>query len=213
MKPMQTYDVLRDAFNFFNAELFNGELSDCLIILHRHRNAYGYFCADRMAEANGQIDGTKNPVKAKVHEIALNPQHIRSRKAIETFSTLVHEMVHQRQQEHGKPPKGAYHNKQWAAMMKDAGLYPSDTAAPGGAETGRYVSHYIVKGGVYETAFAKFVKSRDLTLFGDLPFAQKAKAKTSKHKFECPDCGQCCWGKETGKFVCGECEVDMELAD
>jgi hypothetical protein len=211
MKPMDTYDVLRDAFKFFNKELFNNSLADCLIILHRHRNAYGYFCADRMAETASDSSGKKAPVK--VHEIALNPQHIRGRKARDTFSTLVHEMVHQLQQEHGKPPKGAYHNKQWAAMMKDVGLHPSDTAAPGGAETGRYVSHYIVKGGRYDIAFEKFVKSRDLTLFGDLPFTAAAKAKTSKHKFECPECRQCCWGKETGKFICGECNEEMELAD
>lgn len=213
MKPMDTYTVLDDAFNFFNKELFKGTLSHALIILHRHRNAYGYFCADRMAMANGQIDGTKNPVKNKVHEIALNPQHIRTRKAKDTFSTLVHEMVHQLQQEHGKPPKGAYHNKQWAAMMKEVGLYPSDTAAPGGAETGRYVSHYIVKGGLFDIAFEKFAAKHDLTLFGDLPFAKKEKTKTSKHKFECPECQQCCWGKATGSFICGECEEVMELAE
>lgn len=204
MTPMQTYDDLRDAFAFFNDELFRGRLSPCLILLHRHRNAYGYFCADRMAAAGN---------KTKIHEIALNPQHIRERSAKDTFATLVHEMVHQEQQEHGKPPKGAYHNKQWAAWMKEVGLYPSDTAKPGGRETGRYVSHYVVEGGAFDTAFAMFAKNRNLALFGDLPTSKKEKSKTSKYKFECPECGQNAWAKATAVLTCGECETPMECVD
>jgi predicted SprT family Zn-dependent metalloprotease len=204
MKPMQTYDTLRDAFNFFNAELFGNKLSDPLILLHRHRNAYGYFCADRF--------GTKGE-KTKIHEIALNPQHIRERNPKETFSTLVHEMAHQQQQEHGKPPKGAYHNKQWAAFMKAVGLHPSDTAKPGGKETGRFVSHFIVENGPFDIAFDKFAKKHDLALFGDLPMALKQKVKTSKFKFECPECGQNAWAKATASLICGECETAMDCMD
>lgn len=203
MRPMETYDVLREAFNFFNAELFNNKLSESLILLHRHRNAYGYFCADRMAQ-NGSKD--------TIHEIALNPQHIRERKARDTFSTLAHEMVHQLQQEHGTPPKNAYHNKQWAAMMHKIGLHPSDTGQPGGAETGRYVSHYIVTDGNFDKAFADFANTRNLSLFGDLPTAKKQKGKTSKFKFQCPDCEQNAWGKACANLICGDCEVKMVAA-
>lgn len=201
MKPMETYDVLRAAFNFFNRELFNNKLSDSLILLHRHRHAFGYFCADRFA---------RNGSKTTVHEIALNPSHIRERKAKDTFGTLAHEMVHQLQQEHGKPPKNAYHNKQWAAMMKEIGLYPSDTGKPGGHETGRYVSHYIVKEGKFDVAFTKFQVKHDLTLFGDIITAsKKEKGKTSKFKFVCPHCGQNAWAKITASLICGECEKTM----
>lgn len=207
MKPMQTYDVLRDAFAFFNTTLFEDRLSPCMILLHRHRNAYGYFCADRMA-AHGD--------KTKVHEIALNPEHIRQRSAKDTFATLVHEMVHQEQQKYGKPPKGAYHNKQWAAFMKRVGLQPSDTAKPGGKETGRYVSHYVVEGGLFDNTFKAFSAARakdGFALFGDLPVSKKEKSKTSKYKFECPECGQNAWAKATATLVCGECETPMEGVD
>jgi hypothetical protein len=203
MKPMETYDVLREAFKHFNFYLFDGELSECLILLHRHRNAYGYFWADRFAQ-NGN--------KTTVHEIALNPQHIRERTPRETFSTLVHEMVHQLQQEHGTPPKNAYHNRQWAAMMKQIGLHPSDTGKPGGAETGRYVSHYIVKGGAFEQAFEIFEKTYNMKLFGDLPAAKREKGKTSKFKFACPECGQNAWAKITATLVCGDCDREMDRA-
>jgi predicted SprT family Zn-dependent metalloprotease len=201
MKPMETYDILRDAFSFFNKELFEGKLSDSLILLHRHRSAYGYFCADRFA-TNGS--------KTKVHEIALNPSHIRERKPKDTFGTLVHEMVHQLQQEHGKPPKNAYHNKQWAAMMKQIGLQPDDG---NGNETGRYVSHKIVKGGRFDVAYEKFQENYDMKLFGDIITAsKKEKGKTSKFKFVCPECGQNAWAKVTAKLICGDCEEVMEEA-
>lgn len=204
MTPMQTYDVLKEAFEYFNAELFQGRLAEPLITLHRHKNAYGYFCAERFAQTGSKL---------LVHEIALNPQHIRQRRPIETFGTLVHEMVHQEQEQHGTPPKGAYHNKQWAAWMKRVGLHPSDTAEPGGKETGRYVSHYVVKFGRFDTAFEKFQAHRDLSLFGDLPVLKKEKAKTSKFKFECPECGQNAWAKATALLSCGECAVSMDCVD
>jgi predicted SprT family Zn-dependent metalloprotease len=210
MTPMQTYDILKAAFDFFNAELFEGRLAEPLITLHRHRSAYGYFCADRFAQAES-FDDVKEV--SRVHEIALNPQHIRSRSPFQTFATLVHEMVHQEQQEYGTPPKGPYHNKQWAAWMKRVGLQPSDTAEPGGKETGRYVSHFVMKFGRFDTAFEKFQAGRDLSLFGDLPVMQKEKAKTSKFKFECPGCGQNAWAKATAILSCGECALSMECVD
>jgi predicted SprT family Zn-dependent metalloprotease len=201
MKPMETYVVLHDAFTFFNKELFDSKLSDSLILLHRHRSAYGYFCADRFA-ANGS--------KTTVHEIALNPSHIRERKPKDTFGTLVHEMVHQLQQEHGKPPKNAYHNKQWAAMMKQIGLQPDDGE---GNETGRYVSHKIVRGGRFDVAYEKFQENYDMKLFGDIITAsKKEKGKTSKFKFVCPECGQNAWAKITAKLNCRDCNLEMEEA-
>jgi predicted SprT family Zn-dependent metalloprotease len=198
MTPMDTYDVLRAAFNYFNKELFHMKLSESLILLHRHRSAYGYFCADRFA-ANGS--------KTKVHEIALNPSHIRERKPRDTFATLAHEMVHQLQQEHGTPPKNAYHNKQWAQMMKQIGLQPDDGE---GNETGRYVSHKIVSGGPFDMAFSNFQRKYDLALLGDIVTAsKKEKGKTSKFKFVCPECGQNAWAKVTAKLVCGDCNEEM----
>ena len=207
--PMDTYDVLRAAFDFFNRELFFNKLSPCLIILHRHRTAYGYFHASHMAATvDAKFPWNKQDA---VHEIALNPMHIRVRKPKETLATLVHEMVHQQQQELGKPPKNVYHNRQWAAMMKEVGLHPSDTGKVGGAETGRYVSHYVIADGPFDMAFDAFEKQQKLSLFGDLPNPIVKKTRTSKFKFYCPDCDQVCWAKEGASLICGECETPMEL--
>lgn len=200
--PMATYELLNNAFEFFNKELFAGKLSPCLIVLQRHRSYYGYFCASRMAGADA---------KKSVHEIALNPKHIRDRKPRETLSTFVHEMVHQNQQEHGKPPKGVYHNREWAKMMHVVGLHPSTTGKPDGAETGRKCSHYIVAKGPFAVAYEKFEKKNKLELFGDLPEPLKKKNAPSKFKFACAECEQVCWAKEGANLHCGDCETEMEL--
>jgi predicted SprT family Zn-dependent metalloprotease len=202
MKPMETYDVLREAFSFFNTELFDNRLSDCIILLHRKRGANGYFWADQFG---------RNGSKKTFHEIALNPEQIRARQPRDTFGTLAHEMVHQLQQEHGTPPKGAYHDRQWAGMMKNIGLQPDDG---NGKETGRKVSHRIIENGRFDVTFKKFEKKYNLELFGTIPQGKKEKGKTSKFKFECPDCGQNAWAKECAALICGECgDVQMRRSD
>ena len=129
-----TYQGLTEAYDFFNERLFAGRLPRCLITMQRQREAYGYFAGGRFGTKDGQ---------EITDEIALNPAHFRSRTTEESLSTLVHEMCHLEQHHFGKPSRSGYHNKQWAGMMNAVGLIPSDTAAPGGKETGQKVSHYI----------------------------------------------------------------------
>jgi hypothetical protein len=39
----ETYNALQDAFNWFNRELFNSNLPQVLIVLHRKKGARGIF--------------------------------------------------------------------------------------------------------------------------------------------------------------------------
>src|ERR1700722_1296142 len=130
----QAYGELNRAYDFFNEKFFGGALPKCLITLQRKAKAYGYFCPDRFASSSDLCD-----------EIAMNPSHFRDRSVTKTLSTLVHEMVHLKQQHFGKPSRGGYHNLEWAYMMEQVGLYPSDTAQPGGKRSGASVSHYIIE--------------------------------------------------------------------
>jgi hypothetical protein len=91
---------------------------------------YGYFCADRFDRTDGQV----------ADEIALNPSHFRNRPVMEVLGTLAHEMVHLWQHHHGKPGRGRYHNREWAAFMKRIGLQPTSTGEEGGKETGDRVA-------------------------------------------------------------------------
>ncbi|WP_022721618.1 SprT-like domain-containing protein [Rhodopseudomonas sp. B29] len=203
-----TYGGLDRAYAFFNKRLFGDTLPPCLITMQRHKGAYGYFAPQRFGSRDG---GTITD------EIALNPSHFSERDIRATLSTLAHEMAHLWQQHFGKPSRSGYHNKEWAAKMREIGLHPSSTGEPGGKETGQRVSHYIVDGGGYDLAYAAFeAEGGAVDLLGDRWSEDEKAAKTrakkaaSKTAFECPDCGLKAWAKPDAKLMCGECEIHME---
>ncbi len=177
--------------------------------MQRHRGAYGYFAPQRF----GSVDGS-----TVTDEIALNPMHFPERDERATLSTLVHEQAHIWQQHFGKPSRGGYHNKEWGTKMKQLGLHPSSTAAPGGKETGQSVSHYIIDGGAYDLEFKEF--GGGINLLGDLwndsdEKAAKARAKknASKTAFECEDCGLKAWAKADASLICGDCNKPLMMGE
>src|ERR1700737_3526728 len=194
------YRAFQQAYDFFNAELFGASLPHVLVTLQRHANTRGYFSPERFT---GRIE------KAAVHELALNPDTFTGRTDEEILSTLAHEMAHVWQQTHGTPPRRSYHDRQWAAKMKEIGLQPTTTGAPGGKETGQSVTHYIIADGPYAKAYAK-LKGRGLGLpWQSAPTGKEAKAKkASKTKFTCPDCAQNAWAKPDALLICGACYED-----
>jgi hypothetical protein len=62
--PVAEYSGLQAAYEHFNAELFNGELPDVMIVLTRRAHSFGHFSADRFAAREGG---------AQHHELSLNP--------------------------------------------------------------------------------------------------------------------------------------------
>jgi predicted SprT family Zn-dependent metalloprotease len=196
------YGAFQKAYDFFNANLFGGSLPHVLVTLQRHAKAKGYFSPERF------IGRTTT---AAAHELALNPDTFIERDDEAILSTLAHEMVHVWQQTHGTPPRRSYHDRQWAAKMKEIGLQPTTTGEPGGKEVGQSVTHYIIPGGPYARAYAK-LKSEGFELhWQSAPVGQQAKAKkASKTKFTCPGCGQNAWAKPDASLVCGVCYDDGE---
>lgn len=196
------YRAFQQAYDFFNRELFRGTLPHVLVTLQRHANTKGYFAPERFT---GRIQ------EATVHELALNPDTFTGRSDEEILSTLVHEMVHVWQQAHGTPPRRSYHDRQWAAKMKEIGLQPSTTGGPNGKETGQHVTHYIIPGGPYAKAYAK-LKARGFELrWQSAPIDPQAKVKlASKTKFTCPECGQNAWAKSEALLGCGACYEDSD---
>jgi len=122
------------------------------------------------------------------------------------LSTLADEMAHVWQQTHGKPPRRSYHDRQWAAKMREIGLQPSSTGEPGGKETGQSVTHYIIPGGCYAKAYAKLAAQGFQLHWQSVPVDKQASAKkSSKTKFTCPECGLNAWAKPDAHLICGEC--------
>lgn len=74
------------------------------------------------------------------------------------------------QQSHGTPPRRCYHDKEWAAKMREIGLQPSTTGEPGGRETGQSVTHYIVPGGPFARAYAKVAATGFQLNWQSVPF-------------------------------------------
>ncbi|MCZ2134628.1 MAG: SprT-like domain-containing protein [Burkholderiales bacterium] len=138
------YRELQTAFDHFNRELFSdAPLPSCLITLQREKRTYGYFSPDRFVRRH---DGRK------AHEIALNPAYFGVVPIVEILQTIVHEMAHLWQHEHGKPGRRRYHNVEWANRMEAMGLMPSDTGKPGGKRTGEHMADYPIEGGRFLAA-------------------------------------------------------------
>lgn len=152
------YLELKAAFDFFNARLFDGCLRTPVFTLQRKHRTRGYCSHRRFASRiTGEV----------VTEIAMNPDFFATRTIKQTLSTLVHEMAHLWQHDHGNISRNGYHNKEWGAKMKEVGLYPSSTAMPGGKETGQHCSHYIIPGGPFDTSCDELLQSAEMVTWVD----------------------------------------------
>lgn len=192
------YDAFGALFVYFNQQLFGWQLGPCLLTFGRHSKSVGYFTADSW---KGRVNAVGIP------EIAVSADGL-GRTRQEVLSTLVHEMVHHWQHQHGKPARGRYHDRQWAAKMEAVGLQPSHNGQPGGKKTGDRMTHYVIAGGPFERAAAA-VADADYLPFLAIPLVDGGKAKSKgvrKLKYECPDCEQCCWGKPGLRLSCSDCD-------
>jgi SprT-like family len=201
--------ALQTAYEFFNRQLFCGQLPDCLITLpYRHKRLYGYFWRSRFTSLEGQ--------ERRTDEIALDPRRFTA--GIEdVLSTLAHGMVHLWQHHFGTPTRGGYHNCEWAAKMKEIGLYPSATGAAGGKETGRHMSHYVIAGGAFATACVALVSEGFKLALGEIADAVRTmdagdRPNRRRVKYTCPNCEAKAWGKPDLALICGGCKTAFVVA-
>jgi hypothetical protein len=208
------YAGLEQAYDWFNADLFGGQLPAVLITLQRKANSRGYFSGRRFSSrlADGNL----------TDELALNPATFEGRTDMEILSTLVHEMVHVWQAHSGNPGRGKYHNAEWGDKMESIGLMPSDTGKPGGKRTGQGMTHYIIAGGPFEQSAKKLLSAAFRLNWQSVEANGQGKTggsrAASKVKFTCPSCGQNAWGKPDLFILCGSCSepdflIQMEQAD
>jgi predicted SprT family Zn-dependent metalloprotease len=195
------FNLFDRLFDYYNKELFNGKLNDCMINMSRLKGASGFFIPKRW---NGAIEK-----KLDIHEISLNPEYL-DRMDVDWQSTLVHEMVHLWQHDYGKTSRNGYHNRQWALKMEEIGLIPSSTGQPGGKKTGQRMTHYIAVDGLFINAFNRLIKKQ--LKYTPLPISKESKSAhgtMSKIKYECP-CGNKVWGKPELHIICAVCNKSFE---
>lgn len=224
----QQFKSLNGAYKYFNRKLFKNELPGCILNFSRLRGTHGFLAPERWKRVDEEEFGT--------HEISLTPTTL-YRAPIKIFSTLVHEMCHLWQWEFGNPSRNGYHNKEWAAKMKEVGLIPSNTGKPGGKETGQQMTHYIEERGPYQLAFEKMPERYILpftSLDGELMKSliegstgtsgsdegERSKRlrklrppSRKKTKYSCPGCKANVWGKPGLKIQCIDCEKEFEAVN
>lgn len=218
LHDLSLHATFERAYDFFNEKLFAGLLPACIILVHRKKNARGYFWAERW---------TNRESGEGRHEIAMNPDTFGIRSDADILSTLVHEMTHLEQQAFGKPAKNGYHDKAWVKLMDAVGLMPYASTGPEPdvdengqwirpkKDTGTKVTHVIVPGGPFEKACEELLATGlhiNWRSCEQSP-AEKAIAKKkrdSKTKFTCPECGLNAWAKPDAVIGCWECGVEME---
>lgn len=141
----ESYRPFLDAYNFFNEQLFEGQLPVCLITFQRQKRVMGYVSLERWVNEQQQY----------THELAVNPEYFATYPLIEICQTLCHEMVHIWQAHFGSPSRNNYHNMEWAKKMMRIGLMPSTTGEPGGDIVGQNVCDYILQDGAFIRAFTE----------------------------------------------------------
>jgi len=145
MKKEREYPVYRellDAYDFYNEELFEGLLPQCMITLTQTGNYFAFFKANNFISVKEK--------DKKLHEISMNVYYFALRDLRLTLSTLVHEMVHLMQYEEDTQGRSCYHNKRFAEIMESIGLMTSQTGEEGGNRVGQQMSHYIIDGGTFD---------------------------------------------------------------
>jgi predicted SprT family Zn-dependent metalloprotease len=195
------YGALEAARDFFNAELWDGALPDCMLHYQRKGGSRGYFHQGEFRSRSGanSTDG-----------IALNPSEFAGRKDEEILSVLVHEMAHLwRSRQEGKQTAG-YHDRKWSREMYRIGLHASDTGKPGGKPNGYHMSHFIIPGGQFAAASTKLLATGWKLNWQTLPQTPAQKKKTeSKTKYTCASCGLNAWAKPDAHLTCTDCAAPM----
>jgi predicted SprT family Zn-dependent metalloprotease len=201
------FKAFQAMYDYFNERLFEGKLPACLLNLSRANKAMGFFAPNRWKDAHEE-EVAGQEIKM-MHEISLNPDHLASGK-MEAADTLVHEMAHLQRHITGKPPRGGYHDKQWAEMMLKVGLQPFNVKNPE-IMTGQGVSDRPIPGGAFEKAWEEMPKEF-LLPFVHIRMMDKEKKpkKQSKLKYTCPECEANVWGKPGLLILCGECNCKFK---
>lgn len=214
----EQFTTYQRLFDYFNAELYNGQLPAVILNFSRKAHSCGFFAPHRWGKGS-----------TTAHEISINPTYLATAPFIDVCQTLVHEMAHLWQMCHGKPSRTGYHNKEWADKMEAIGLMPSTTGAPGGARVGQNMNDYPLPGGAFEKTFKTLPEdyrlpwhSREASAIVPAGSSTRPEegeggqiegggnpAVKSKVKYSCPQCSTNIWGKPGLLILCGSCRAEF----
>ena len=171
----------------------------------------------------------------KLQYLAINPAYL-NRDSQEILATICHELCHVYEHAYIHIPRGGYHDKQWAELMKECGLEPVYNN-----KSKTSVHHKIIEGGIFEDFVKQFKEEHGEDFFNIVSYsseverqARKAlgleegegedegelgpdnadkpvkKYNRNKIKYACPECKAKVWGKAGLNIYCLYCECSFE---
>jgi len=103
-------------------------------------------------------------------EIAINERYLHQREPWQVLGTILHELLHAWQEEHGKPGKPPYHNKQFRNKALKYGLFIDEDG----------VTQYLP-----ESTFKELLKRYGVQMPAQAPATQRRKGNSKLKKWSC----------------------------
>ena len=103
-------------------------------------------------------------------EIAINERHLHEREPWKVLGTVLHELLHAWQEEHGKPGKPPYHNKQFREKALQYGLVIDEDG----------VTEYLT-----ESAFSRLLKEHGVHMPAQAPVSKRRSGESKLKKWSC----------------------------
>jgi len=181
---------------YTNKRLFAGTLPPAQIFLKSLRSSVCTFEGHVIDHVSGQ----------RIDRINVNSRVLKRTPVAKLIISLIDAMISQKQFHYGAPGRGSYRNKERAALSKEIGLIPSDTAAMGGKDTGENVLFYYDVGSAVDDLIRELLSFEFVITWEERPKLEEEKKSGGKrYKYACPhdDCIQNFYAGQKADFNCG----------
>lgn len=191
--------ALQAAFNAINRDFYNSELEKVIITTKegRKKSAYGWIEVNKNWQQNGK----------ERHEINISVDFLGERTVVETITTLMHEMAHLYNIQHGikdTTRSGLYHNKEFKKAAEAHGLMVFQMNQTGWSRTepsGNTI--FWIKENIPIKGFGVFKRTAERE--------GKNTTKQSYRKYVCPSCGLIVRATKECNIGCMDCGEQMQI--
>lgn len=199
-------DELYRCFDLINEKYYEGKLKQPVITIQKQRsNNLGHFTLDKIWRDKEFLDDEDK----SYYEININPINL-NRPVEDIMETLNHEMVHYLNKTlEINDCSGAKHNKKFKEIAEKVGLICENDKKYGwgityNSEEFLEFIHNIIKPNKDAFTYFMYIEHQEKE-------KKPREKKTFKHT--CPVCGEIAKGKKDAIFICGKCNVEMEIED
>ena len=211
VKTSRAAGQLEKMFRELNKHYYNGELPEPIISLKKTPSAYGHITVGKVWQAGQESK----------YEINLSSATL-SRPIEETAATLLHEMAHEYNLEHGikdTSNQGVYHNKNFKAVAEACDLlvehhttYGWSKTSPSDALVEFCIDHDLREIRLCRNDLEIFRVSGTGATAGNAAKIVGGNKKYSTRKYICPCCGMSVRATRFVNVACLDCNEPLILA-